>query len=138
MGKDIFRISIKENLIKNFLIIVLVFLFYNNLRIGLKTIDSNQISDFLLVTSMLLVTVCFANFAFSYEFTKIKSLGMRLLSHISTFIFMLLIALLLESLVISIGIVYPSLFAIILTFSLLLYLGIALYDFWDFFRVFNR
>jgi len=138
MDKSVFEISIKENLLKNFLIIVLVFLFYNSLRIGLKSIDSNQIGDFLLVISILLVTVCFANFAFSYEHSKIRSLGMRLLSHITTFIFMLLIALLLEALVISIGIVYPSLVAIILIFSLLLYIGIALYDFWDFFRAFNK
>ena len=129
MNKSVFEISIKENFIKHLLIIVLLFLFYNAIRTGLKTIDGSQIGNFLIIISMLLVTVCFANFAFSYKFTKMMSLGMRLLAHVSTFIFMLLIGVLLEAIVISIGIVYPSLFMIIMIFSILLYIGIALYDF---------
>ena len=44
---------------------------------------------------------------------------------------MLLTALILESMVLAIKIVYPSFFIIILIFSFLLYTSIALYDFWD-------
>ena len=137
-NKSLFEMSIKENLLKNIGVLILTFLFHPNISSGLSSIDVSKISDFLLTISMLLVTVCFANFAFSYEHTIMNKLGMRLLSHISTFIFMLLIALLLETLVLSINIIYPSLFMIILIFSILLYIGVALYDFWDFFRAFNK
>ena len=137
-NKTLFEISIKENFLKNGIIIILIFLFYPSISNSLQLIDAAEIGNFLLVISMLLVTVCFANFAFSYEFSIMDKIGMRLLSHFSTFIFMLLIALLLETLIISINMVYPSLLMIILIFSILLYLGVALYDFWDFFRAFNK
>jgi hypothetical protein len=87
---------------------------------------------------MLLVTACFANFAFSYENSEISNLGNRLLSHFATFIFMLLIAFFLEAIVVGVQLVYPSLFFVILVFSVLLYVGVALYDFWDFLRAFGK
>lgn len=136
--KSLIETSIKENIIKNAIIILLTFLFFTNIQHALQSLSSDKIGNFLTVLSILIVTVCFANFAFSYEFTAVEKLGVRMLAHFSTFIFMLLTALLLEALVISINIVYPSLFSIILSFSILLYLGVALYDFWDFFRVFNK
>jgi len=127
--------AIKENLTKNLLVVIICVLFYNTLFESLSNIQPEGIGDFLMVVSILLVTVSFACFAFTYEKTHIYSLGTRLLAHSATFIFMLLIGLLLESMVISIRIIYPSLHLIILFFSMLLYLGIALYDFWDLFRL---
>ncbi len=138
MAQNVLETSVKENLIKNLCVLVLAFLLYNNIYLSLNSIDSIKIGSFLSVISMLLVTVCFANFAFSYEHTDITKLSLRLLSHTATFIFMLLLALLLETLVISIRIVYPSLFSITLIFSILLYLGVGLYDFWDLFRSFKH
>jgi hypothetical protein len=135
--EDLLERAVKECLMKNFIIIVLCFLFYRNLTDSLAVITPNQMGDFLLLISILLVTACFANFAFSYEFSIIDSMGMRLLSHATTFIFMLLIALLLESMVIGIAYVYGNLLALVLVFSVLLYLGCALYDFWDLFRSFK-
>ena len=125
----------RENMIKNFVIIILGFLFYSMIKQSLLVITPDQIGDFLLVISILLVTVCFANFAFTYDESKMNVLQTRLLSHSATFIFMLLIVLLLETMVISIGIVYPSLFGLIFMFSVLLYIGIVLYDAWDLLRI---
>ncbi len=48
---------------------------------------------------------------------------------------MLLIALLLESIVLATRVIYPSFYGIIAVFSILLYLGIVLYDFWDLSRI---
>lgn len=127
-----------ENMIKNLVIIILSFLFYNTIKQSLLAITPEQIGNFLLVISILLVTVCFANFAFTYERSRMELLKTRLLSHSATFIFMLLIALLLETMVVSIGIVYPSLFALISVFSVLLYIGIVLYDSWDLLRIFTE
>lgn len=135
--EELFERSIKECLWKNFVVIVLAFLFYDRFRAALATLEASQMGDFLMLVSILLVTACFANFAFSYEFSIMESLGMRLLSHIATFIFMLLIGLLLEVMVIGLIQVYPSLGAMVSVFSLLLYTGCALFDFWDLFRGFK-
>ena len=126
--------AIKENLLKNGLIIILALISYIPLSNALRQIKPDEIGDFLLIVSILLVTVCFANFAFTYEKSNLVAHGTRLLSHSATFIFMLLIALLLESMVIAVNVIYPSIYLIILTFSVLLYTGIALYDFWDLLR----
>lgn len=135
--EELFERSIKECMFKNFVVIVMCFLFYDRFSNALATLEAAQMGDFLMLISILLVTACFANFAFSYEFSIMESLGMRLLSHISTFIFMLLIALLLEVMVIGLIQVYPQLGAMVVVFSLLLYMGCALYDFWDLFRGFK-
>lgn len=126
---------VKENLIKNLIVGICVFLFYPNLQKGITGITTESISTLLSVISILLVTVCFANFAFTYEKIKIESLGSRILAHSATFLFLLVTALLLESMVISIGVIYPSLYGIAIIFSILLYISIILYDFWDLFRV---
>jgi len=129
------EIIVKENLIKNLIVGICVFLFYTNLRQGIAGITIESIPTLLSVISILLVTVCFANFAFTYEKIQLESLGSRILAHSATFLFLLITALLLEAMAISIGIAYPSLYAISVIFSILLYVSIILYDFWDLFRV---
>jgi len=80
---------------------------------------------------MLLVTASFANFAFTFEKSKMLERSNRWLSYAATFIYMLLFALILEALVVVIEIVYPSLGSINMLFAVLLYTGLVLYDFWD-------
>lgn len=126
---------VKENAIKNILILIIAVFFYPVVSNSLTEIKSEQINDFLLIISMFLVTVCFANFAFTYEKSKLQTKSGRLLAHISTEIFMLLIIFLLESIVIAIKVVYPSFRTIIFGLSILLYLGVVLYDFWDLTRI---
>lgn len=129
-----YHIAVYENLIKNGLIVVLSLLSYAPLNHRFSEIQAADMGNFLLIISILLVTVCFANFAFTYEKSRLVSAWSRTVSHLATFIFMLLIALLLESMVIAVNVVYPSLYSIIFGFSILLYAGIALYDFWDLLR----
>ncbi len=136
--KSLMGLAIKENILKNAIIIVLAFLFHPFIRHALQGIDIDMFGNILTIFSILLVTACFANFAFSYEYVAMEKRGMRMLAHHSTFVYMLLIALLLESLVTSMNVVYPSLSGIIIIFSILLYIGVAMYDFWDFFRAFNK
>jgi len=126
---------LKENLLKNFLIILIALAFYPVLSHALVPIQLDQMNDFLLIISILLVAVCFANFAFTYEKSNLKSRAQKTLSYVSTFVFMLLLALLLESIVLAVKIVYPSFYVIIFGFAMLLYIGIVLYDFWDLLRV---
>ena len=135
MAQTNLEITIKENAIKNLIVLICCFLFYPNLQNGLSDISSEVMGNFLLTISIFLVTVCFANFAFTYEKININSLGSRLLAHSATFLFLLLTALLLETMTIAIGIVYPSIYGIAIIFSVLLYLSIFLYDIWDLFRI---
>ncbi|MFH1590583.1 MAG: hypothetical protein ABIC95_01510 [archaeon] len=122
------------NTVKNVFILLIAFLYYPVLKRSLESVGVSNVNDLLLIISILLVTVCFANFAFSYQYTK-KNPGIILLSHLVTFVFMLLTLLLLEVMVISVSTVYPGLQGIVTVFSVLLYLGIILYDAWDYVRL---
>lgn len=135
MFQSKYKIIIKENLIKNLLVWVCIFLFYPSIKRSLGDIAATAMSNLLSIISILIVTVSFANFAFTYEKINIKSLGSRFLAHSTTFLFLLITALLLEAMAVSVGIVYPSLYATSVLFSVLMYISIVLYDFWDLFRV---
>jgi hypothetical protein len=135
MRKALLQELVKENIIKNGLVIALAVIFYIPMQNSLRGIDEVRLWDFLLVISILLVTVSFANFAFTYQRSKLSTLQSRMLSHSATFIFLLLTAFMIELMVIIVQFVHPPLFFLVATFSLLLYLGIALYDFWDLFRI---
>ena len=125
----------KENAFKNGLALAIAALWYPYITKSLLDIDAAGLANFLLVISILLVTVCFANFAFTYEKARMATPSGRLLAHTTTFIFMLLIASLLESVAIGVHIIYPTLSSVIVPFTVLLYIGLALYDFWDLLRV---
>ncbi len=124
-----------EGAIKNGSAIILAALAYPTLSKALSTINAADLSNFLFIISILLVTVCFANFAFTYEKAKMKLMHGRLFAHTTTFIFMLLIATMLESVAYGMHVVYPSLSIIITPMTAALYLGLAMYDFWDLLRV---
>jgi hypothetical protein len=128
------RTLIYENIFKNIFIIILSLILYPLVIKPIKEIGVEQMNDFLLILSILLVSVCFANFEFSYQKSKIESLGERMFLHIVVIPFGLLLTLLLLSLVTAVGVVYPTLELTILLFSFLLYIGMILYDFWDILR----
>ena len=138
MDAKFFQLALKENIAKNVLILLFAFLFYNTIYSSLSTLNSAVVNDFLLILSLLLLIACFGAFSFSYQFSDMKNTLVRFLSHFSTFVFMLLVLFLLEALVVSVGIVYQSLYAMVLVFSALLYFGIVLYDFWDLLRSFKE
>jgi len=125
---------IKENVAKNIVLAVITMLFYPVIFQSLAPIKPEQINNFLVIISMLLVTVSFANFAFTYEKSNLQTKAGKLLAYSATGIFMLLTAILLESIVLSVKIVYPSFHTMIFCFSILTYLGVILYDFWDLMR----
>lgn len=125
----------QRNTIKNIAIVVVSVLLYPVIQIAVQDIQVDQSGNFFLILSILIVTVCFANFAFTYEKSRPHNARGLLLSHIVTFVFMLLLALLLEAMIVAIAVLYPNLHTIMLFFSILLYVGIVLYDYWDLYRV---
>lgn len=122
---------IKENLLKNLLVLVTAGLLYPLIFNSISGIQPEQMNDFLLILSIFLVTASFANFAFTYEKSKLNLFWHKIISHTATFFFLLLTALILESLILCVKVVYPSFSAMILIFSILLYVGIIFYDIWD-------
>ena len=136
------RLTVKrallENTVKHLVIIFITTSVYGLIYNELEIVKLSSIGDFLSLISILLVTVCFANFASSYEITDISKHWMRVLSQCASFAFILLIAILLETMVIGIKFVYPLPHRLFLIFPLFLFSGIVLYDYWDFVRCFAR
>lgn len=129
---------LKENIYKNILIIIFALAMYPVLKDSLDQISAAQTGNFLLVISMFLVTVCFANFEFTYAKSQLDNRLGKWLAISSTAIFMFLIALLLETIILIIKLIYPSFVGLFAGFSILLYTGIVLYDFWDLIRSEHR
>jgi len=124
-----------ENILKNIFVIFLAVLFYPLIIEPIKAIGVDQMNDFLLIISIFLVSVCFANFAFTYEKSNFESKVERFFSHITVIFFLLSLLISLLGLVTAIGIVYPTLKLTFSFLTFLLYTGIVFYDFWDLFRV---
>lgn len=126
---------IKENLIKNLLVIICTVFGYKFIVDSTGGgVDVSQSGNLFSMISMLLVVVCFANFAFTYEKSKMNSLYSRLLSHACTFVLLLLLSCLLVALIASVKVFMPSLHGLVIWFSILIYLAVVLYDFWDVLR----
>jgi hypothetical protein len=130
----IHRSALLENVSKHLIILVLGAALYSPLLSVVSHVNSAKVGDFLFIISILLVTVCFGNYAQPYDAATLQRFSLRLLTQALSFIFLLLIALLLEVLVICVKKIYPPLFVLISAFSILLYLGLILFDFWDFVR----
>lgn len=58
------------NIVKHIVILLIGFFLWSAISDSLKQIRVEQMNDFLLMISILLVTVSFANFAFTYEKSK--------------------------------------------------------------------
>lgn len=120
-----------QNVWKNVLVLAISAVLWPSIGDSFRSIDGANFGNLLMIISILLVTVCFANFAFTYKNSNINSSKIRALSHLATFLFLLIIALLLVAMCIGIGIIYPTVYGFILSLSILLYISIVLYDFWD-------
>ncbi len=128
--------ALLENFFKHLLVFTIAIVLMRLIKTELTNVKLTNLGEFLSLISILLVTACFANFASSYDITDISKNWMRVLSQSASLIFLLLIAALLETLVLAIQLVYPKLFVLTMLFSVFLYLGIILYDFWDYMRTF--
>ena len=123
-----------ENWVKNSIVLlILIFAYFNVQNFLLNSpvaSDKSVIGSLLVAVSILAVTACFGNFAFTYEKVEHSSLDLRLLAHFTTGILMLLIGLSLEMT----SVIAKLLMGDFLVFDLslvLLYLASILYDFWD-------
>jgi hypothetical protein len=123
-----------ENVGKNLVIICLLIPAYFNIQASLTnsplTADKSVLGSLLVAVSILAVTACFGNFAFTYEKVRHSSAGSRWLAHSTTGFLMLLIGLSLEMT----SVLTKLLIGNFLVFDLsllILYVASVLYDFWD-------
>ncbi|MFH1218454.1 MAG: hypothetical protein V1679_01275 [Candidatus Peregrinibacteria bacterium] len=132
---------IVENFIKNIILLIILGLTYSPtkeflLNSELAT-DKALAGDLLVAVSILAVTACFGNFAFTYEKVNKENVFSRMISHLTTGILMLLIGL---SIIISstLSDVLIKDFTILKIGWILLYIGSVIYDFWDLQRVYLK
>lgn len=123
-----------ENLVKNSIILLLlIFSFYNIqtfIYSSTLSTDKSAVGSLLIVVSILAVTACFGNFAFTYEKVAHKDLFSRLLAHLTTGLFMFLIGLSLEMTSVLTSVLIGN-FQIFNLSLIVLYVACMLYDFWD-------
>lgn len=125
---------IQENFIKNIVLLIILFLIYplilSSLSNSPAATDKAIAGNLLVAVSILVVTACFGNFAFTYEKVDHKKLSSRLLGHATTSLLMLLIGLSLELTSVLSKLLVGN-FVIFDICLILLYFASVLYDFWD-------
>jgi hypothetical protein len=131
------EIAMRENIVKNILLIVLLVLFYNPVRTYLvaSPVLTNPVlaGNLLIAVSIFAVTACFGCFAFTYEKSNIKRVIERYLAHLTSSLFMLILGLSLIFTSVLTTILVGSFVLLDLLF-VLLYLAVVCYDFWDLLR----
>ncbi|MBI2641058.1 hypothetical protein HYW87_00480, partial [Candidatus Roizmanbacteria bacterium] len=75
-----------ENLIKNIIVLILLVPSYSSIQnfIQSSNIDQTSAGSLLVAVSILAVTTCFGNFAFTYERVNQKDTSSRMLGHATT------------------------------------------------------
>ncbi len=127
------KTSLQENLIKNTVLIIILIFAYPYVQASLPLIsltDKSVTGSLLVAVSILAVTACFGNFAFTYEKVDYTHPLSRILGHLTTGILMLLIGLSLEITSLLTQLLIGD-FPIFNLSLLLLYLASVLFDFWD-------
>jgi len=122
---------LNENLVKNIVLLFISIIAYPLILQSLMDAQVEKIPDILMIISILLVFGAAVNFAFTYAQVDLKSAHQRFLGHMTTFIAMLLIFILLETIMICVSIAYPSITTLSVVVVLLTYLCVVLYDFTD-------
>ncbi|MBN2014013.1 MAG: hypothetical protein JW778_02425 [Candidatus Altiarchaeota archaeon] len=119
------------------LLVVVYFLVKDYLAGSNIATDKASAGNILVAASIIAVTACFGNFAFTYEKIDSESAYQRILAHFTTGLLMLVIgtSLIFTSILISSIMGHFILVDIIL---LALYTACVAYDFWDILRLTNN
>lgn len=131
------KIIFWENALKNIVIVLILIPSYIETQrfFAHSPINNDKaaLGSFLIAVSILAVTACFGNFAFTYEKVKHASIKHRLLAHLTTMFLMLLIGLSLEMTAVVSHLLIGNFFVFNISLFIL-YIASVLYDFWDLYR----
>ena len=129
-----------ENIVKNIIVLFVLLFSYSPIQTFIHssnlTSDNPVIGNLLVVVSIIAVTACFGNFAFTYEKIAVESASQRMLAHTTTGLLMLLIGISLIFTGILMAFIMGHFFVVDLAL-ILLYTTCVTYDFWDLFRALN-
>lgn len=127
---------LQENLIKNIILVAVLLSVYFPLKNQIlnSNISDGVIGNLLVVVSIVAVTACFGNFAFTYEKVDINNGVIRLIGHITTGLLMLVLGISLEMTAIFSGLLVGN-FLMLNLCLFLLYLSAIFYDYWDIYRI---
>src|SRR3989338_9595490 len=88
-------VIVRENFFKNFIVVALLALLYpiihNDLVHSIVSTDKVLAGNILIAISIIAVTACFGNFAYTYERINEKNIFERYLAHLTTGLLMLVI-----------------------------------------------
>ena len=125
----------KWNVLKNCLLILVLALSYPEIQHEFSSVtDPQTLNTLLLFIGLIIVAPLFANFQFSYQFSHNNHKMNLFLSHITTFLAMLVCGLLIAM----VDVIFVRLVGNVLIFrsTLLLFLiCMIIWDFWDFWRL---
>ncbi|MFA6888899.1 MAG: hypothetical protein WC254_05390 [Candidatus Woesearchaeota archaeon] len=129
---------LKENILKNILIVVILILIYFPIHTYTENSsfnkDNTAIGNVIIAVSLFSVCACFGNFGFTYEKINPKNRFQRIIAHTTTGLLMLVLGITLmftaELIFLTIGY-----FILIHVIVFLLYIACIGYDFWDLYRL---
>ncbi|MFA6064437.1 MAG: hypothetical protein WCW44_03470 [archaeon] len=128
---------VKENLLKNALVVLLlllcVFPIKNFVETSILASNLGLAGSVLAALSTIAVVACFGNFAFTYEKISKKSSSQRLLAHFTTGAFMFIIGISMIFTSVLLSVIMGYFILVDLTFVLLYFANVG-YDFWDLFK----
>ncbi len=123
---------LKENIVKNVILIILFILLYNPILRIVAPISGADLGTLSMIVSILILGSMFGNFTFSYDRSNLKNVYERYLAHLTTGILMFTMGLLFEfTVAITINIGLGNNF---LPITVLIYIAMIGYDFWDLLR----
>ena len=132
------KVIIRENIIKNIFVVTLLIVLYFPISDYLTNsnlfTDQSLAGNILIAISIIAVTACFGNFAYTYERINEKNIFERYLAHLTTGLLMLVIG----ASLIFVGILISFIMGHFILFDFLLiilYIACVGYDFWDISRV---
>ncbi len=127
--------QMKWNFLKNFILFVVLILSYPIIQREFMVVTNPQtLNTLLLFVGLVIVAPLFACFQFSYQFSIKSNQSNLLVSHIATFLSMLVCGLLIAM----IDVIFVRLVGDIFIFRLTLFLFLVclvVWDFWDFWRI---
>ncbi|MBI3419564.1 MAG: hypothetical protein HY053_05485 [Proteobacteria bacterium] len=127
--------DMKWAFIKNALLVLLLLILYPVIQREFSSVTNLQtLNTLLLFVGLIIVAPLFANFQFSYQFSIRKNPVNLIISHVATFLAMLVCGLLIAM----VDVIFVRLVGNILVFRMTLFLflvSLILWDFWDFWRL---
>ena len=121
----------KENLIKNAIIIICLVVFYFPLKNFLVQLPVGSQDSITIVSTLLIMSFLFADYAFTYTSSNLKNIRERMLDHTITAIIIFGTGALLEISIISLNLKLGREFTLLEMLGFLFYFSLVLYDFWD-------